>query len=307
MTKCLNALITQDYPHHNYEIIIVDDQSTDHTLERLKSLKTRQTIILQNPRREKYHSSKKAALEWGILKARGPILLFTDADCQPPPSWIKTMVSFFDASTGLVAGFSPQTARNALLNRLLNIDAGAAAVVSAASIGWGRGITCTGRNLAYRKKAFDDIGGFNATPDSLSGDDDFMLQAISRHPGWKIKYALDVDARVPAQGPDTVNRFLQQKNRHISAGKHYPFVAKVLFAVYHISNLLLWLSLLAAFFSFYFLLFFFVKFFVDFFILRFFLGHFSEKINKGFLVWELLFLYYNVIAGPFSFIKQRIW
>ena len=307
--NCLDALLVQDYPQHKFEIIVVNDQSTDCTREQLdKFSKNERILILQNPGQENFKSSKKAALALGISKSKGNILLFTDADCKPPPSWITVMLSFFDASTGLVAGFSPQTTNNTMLAPLLQIDAAAAALVSAASIGLGRGITCTGRNLAYRKQAYMDVGGFAETPNSLSGDDDFMLQAISHFRRWKVRYAFEIDAVVPAQGPNSLKAFLRQKQRHISASKYYPLLAKILFASYHFLNLFLWLTLLLACIRFYFFFAFAAKMCVDYFLLKSFLTRFAKKINfKAFLMWELLFLYYNVIIGPIALIKKIEW
>ena len=63
-------------------------------------------------------------------------MLFTDADCVPPRTWAKAMVSRFSKETGLVAGFSPQRAMGKKIwNGFLFLDSLAAAFVAAASIG----------------------------------------------------------------------------------------------------------------------------------------------------------------------------
>ncbi len=310
VAACLQALLNQDYPERHFEIIVVDDFSTDCTPKHLAGFAKNQTIrILQNSSQKKFQSSKKCALELGILHAKGDILLFTDADCLPPMSWITGLVQLFDPTTGLVAGFSPQQSEKKWLNSILHMDAAAAAVVSAATIGFGRGLTGAGRHLAYRKQAYFDVGGFAALPDSLSGDDDFMLQAVSRHPAWQVKYNLHTDAVVPSTGPDTLRHFLQQKQRHISAGQYYPFTAQLGFALFHFFNVVMWLFFLGGLFLTPCLLIpFALKLFLDYFLLSKFLTLFKLKIDlKMFPFWEALFLYYNTILGPIGFIKKIKW
>ncbi|MBN1561286.1 glycosyltransferase [candidate division KSB1 bacterium] len=308
--NCLDALSAQDYPRTKYEIIVVDDQSTDGTLERLVKFAEKQPILLlQNSQRGKYRSTKKSALELGISRARGDIMLFTDADCLPGKTWLKAMVEYFDEETALVAGFSPQTATNKVLRHLLTVDAAAAALVAAAAIAAGRGITCSGRNLAYRKDAFTAVGGFARTPDSVSGDDDFVLQAISMRRRWKIRYAFDKSTMVLSAGPQNVKSFLQQKRRHISAGKYFPRTAQAGFALFSLINALIWLSAFSGLFIAPALVLpLLLKFGLDYAILRWFLHHFTIKVRwSNFLLWELLYFYYNSISGPVGLLKKERW
>lgn len=308
--NCLHALLEQNYPRSQYEIIIVDDQSTDGTFDLLTRFAQMHPVtVLQNLRRGKYRSAKKSALELGVARAQGEIVLFTDADCLPGKNWLRGMVDYFDEETGLVAGFSPQIAEKKMTSHLLTLDAGAAAFVAAATVSAGHGITCSGRNLAYRKEAFMDAGGFAAAPDSLSGDDDFILQAISRHARWKVRYALTSSTAVPSMGPENVRAFLRQKERHLSAGKYFPGTAQVGFVLFHLANAVIWFAAvvgilrapllllpLAA------------KCAVDYAVLRWFLQHFTIQIYwPGFLLWEPLYFYYNCISGPVGLLKKERW
>lgn len=313
IVDCLTALVAQDFGQEQMQIIVVDDNSSDGTLQRMHAFADESIACihcLENPNPSKYKSSKKAALEAAVEKARGDILLFTDADCRPEKGWVRSMISMFDDSVGLVAGFSPQTAPGGFWGDVLQIDAASAAFVAAGTIGLGRGVTCTGRNLAVRRRALFDIGGYASLPDSLSGDDDFLLHNISRHPRWKVKYAFDPASVVPAAGPQNVRCFLQQKKRHLSAGRDFQPLSQFLYALFHLANLAIWLALPAAFYFRAPLLLapLAAKIISDYFCLHYFLNIFQKKIHlKAFLFWEPLFLFYNIFAGPGLFWGNLVW
>ncbi|MBN1552281.1 glycosyltransferase [bacterium] len=84
---CLNALRNQDYPAEKYEIIVVNDGSTDNTVT-LATPYAR--VITQSPK------GPAAARNLGAAYANGDILLFTDADCQPERQWISKMIKRFE-------------------------------------------------------------------------------------------------------------------------------------------------------------------------------------------------------------------
>ena len=189
------------------------------------------------------------------------------------------------------------------------IDAAAAAFVASGTIGLGRGVTCAGRNLAVRKQALLDIGGYAALPDSLSGDDDFVLQKISAHPKWNVRYAFGADTVVPAVGPNSMGGFIKQKQRHISAGRYFSFFAQSAFALFFAANFVLWIGFIVApFYNLLWMLPFLAKLLLDYFVLFTFSSRFDKRFAApAFLIWEPLYLYYNVIVGPLAFFKKIKW
>lgn len=85
--QCLSALMKQSYPRELYEVIVVDDGSTDQTSH----------IIRQFPVRYLHQDNQgpATARNAGAAAGTGDILLFTDADCVPDPHWIEEMSAAF--------------------------------------------------------------------------------------------------------------------------------------------------------------------------------------------------------------------
>ncbi len=72
-------------------------------------------------------------------------------------------------------------------------------IAGAGLIGSGNPIICNAANIAYRKKAFEDVGGFDYQMRLSSGDDELLMQKIHRDSDYKIKFALDRNAIVIQQ------------------------------------------------------------------------------------------------------------
>src|SRR3989344_6165738 len=85
LPRCLTALKNQNYPKENYEIMVLDNGSTDQTAQSAKKMGA--TVYLYT----KVHKGG-AILQFGAKKANAPIIAFTDADTKAPSDWLKTAV-----------------------------------------------------------------------------------------------------------------------------------------------------------------------------------------------------------------------
>ncbi|NNK32927.1 MAG: glycosyltransferase family 2 protein [Xanthomonadales bacterium] len=81
--RCMTALLEQDYPRDDYEIIAVDNGSSDDSRQRLGRYPV---IVIDEPRRGSY-----AARNAGVRVSSGRLLAFTDSDCAPRPDWLRTI------------------------------------------------------------------------------------------------------------------------------------------------------------------------------------------------------------------------
>ena len=122
----------------------------------------------------------------------------------------------------------PDTGSGGPAAAFIQIDALTLAVMAAGTIGIGWATTCSGRNLSYRKKVFDEIGGFSEISSFVSGDDDLFLHTVRSRTAWNTRYAVDPQAAVPSYVTGTLRSFFNQRTRHALkiqgiSGRHKTF------------------------------------------------------------------------------------
>jgi len=245
LANCLEALTWQDYPADKFELVVVNDRSTDATAAVLSQWSSRfsrfrTATIYATPASI---APKKYALKKGIEVSCNEILCFTDADCQPPAHWLSDLTAEFTQDVGMVVGLAPLTtavsAAPPLWQKLLVYESWLNNLFALAAIRQGFPLSCTGRNLAYRKTAFNQIQGFNEIAHSLSGDDDLLMHLIQKKTSWQIAAMADSEAAVTSKTVGSLRQLWTQRTRHFSTGKYYPIEKKLFYLIWHGTTILL--------------------------------------------------------------------
>lgn len=214
--RCLGSLRAQTYPPELYEILVIDDGSTDRTGEIATEVAQQASNVRLLRLRSGGH--KPTALAAGIAQARGEVLLATDADCIVPQGWIGSMVKHFNETTDFVAGPVVERPGQGLISELSRIEFLGLMGVAAGLIGSGTPIFCNGANIAYRKEAFTEAGGFGA---GHASDDEALLQRIHhRNPG-SVVFSVDPESVVITDPPETFREFWLQRVRWSSKRRVY--------------------------------------------------------------------------------------
>ena len=244
IARCLDALLAQDYPRDRIEVVIVDDRSSDRTSEIARAYEGRHPRLrVLRVKETRYACPKKNALALGIARSRGELILTTDADCRPGPGWVAGLVRHFAPDVGMVAGHSPPDLSGGILSRVLALEAVAKAGLAAGSVGLGLPLSCAGRNLAYRREAFEAVGGFDRIGHIVAGDDVLLMRLIASRTPWKIRYATEPETLVPTSaGPSSPGRLYHQKVRHASKPLHYGPAILALAGVLYLFHALLLLG-----------------------------------------------------------------
>jgi len=218
----LEDIIAQDYPKHLTEIIFVDDHSTDRTSEIIRQYADRGVKLIVLNESTALNSYKKKAISRAIDESTGELMVATDADCRMGKSWLSTMVNYYEAENPLMIA-APVTyfEERSFFELLQTLEFGFLIGMGAGFIGNGSASHCNGANLAYRKDTFYQVGGFKGIDDVASGDDELLLQKISRQYPGKIGFLKDYDAMVFTHAKHTIGEFMQQRRRWASKSTKY--------------------------------------------------------------------------------------
>jgi glycosyltransferase involved in cell wall biosynthesis len=247
ISACLESLLAQDYPAERFEIVVVDDHSTDATFRVAERAGAGQPVPLRVVRAPECPSGvgpKKNALAYGIERSAGEILLFTDADCRVPRRWIRAIIEHYDADTGAVGGAVLPVQSAELGLSLLWLERLLVHYSAAAAMGWGSPASASGGNLSYRRAVYDQLGGI-ARLDVSSGDDDLMVQAIARA-GWRVRFASGRDSLVKEERTPNAARHFGAAVRHQSTVPYYPWHWRAAFALSVVSGALTLFTVVAA-------------------------------------------------------------
>jgi glycosyltransferase involved in cell wall biosynthesis len=244
----LPSILTQDYP--DYEVIVVDDCSTDDTdliLQKFQAMypRLRTSVIKED---KKFTHAKKLAVTIGIKAAKNDRLLFTDADCQPESNqWIRQMSDHFTEKVSIVLGYGGYFSQPGFLNRFIRYDTLMIALNYFSFALLRIPYMGVGRNLAYRRSLFYDGKGFASHFHLASGDDDLFVNEHATRTNTAIVVSPESHTRsAPKQ---SFERWSFQKKRHFSTSNLYKPGHKILLGLEPLSRLLFYVSFVILLFS----------------------------------------------------------
>lgn len=209
--NCIKHLLQQNYPPERLSILVIDDHSTDNTAALAAKYRSPRLSLLPLSDEQ---AGKKAAIEAGAAHAKSPVLLTTDADCEPPPGWAKTMVSYLEAYqlqavSGPVCFKKPASA----LQRFQALDFTGMMILTAAGLETRTWIMGNGASLAYRRPAFEAVNGYEGNRHRASGDDVFLLTKLNQHYPGQVGFLPAASASVLTPPAPDWPSFVQQRLR----------------------------------------------------------------------------------------------
>ncbi len=236
LQKHLHSLLQQDYP--DYEVIVVDDCSTDESLITLSEFKKMYTHLHYThiEMNEKFSHGKKLAVAIGIKAAKHEWMLFTDADCKVTDNqWLRTMASQFSEQNSIILGYGAYQIRKSFLNNWLRFDTFFIGLQYLSAALAGIPYMGVGRNMAYRRSLFFGGKGFTSHIDLISGDDDLFVNEHARSSNTKVVLA---PSSITFSEPETQwNGWFRQKSRHLTTGGRYRLSSKIYLGLEIISRL----------------------------------------------------------------------
>jgi poly-beta-1,6-N-acetyl-D-glucosamine synthase len=237
LKKHLPLFLSQDYD--DYEVVVVNDCSTDNTEDVLMDLRTeyphlRFTTIQPD---KKFTHGKKLAVTVGVKSAIHEHMLFSDADCYPATDqWISKMSSHFVQEKELVLGVGKYERQRGLLNLVIRYETLFTAIQYLSFAMRGKAYMGVGRNMGYMKKLFYRHKGFASHLKVLSGDDDLFVNESTTKTNTAVE--LSHESFTLSIPPGSYLQWFKQKKRHLSTGKYYRVSSKLRLGTEYASRIL---------------------------------------------------------------------
>ena len=204
--QALRSLLAIDYPA--FDILVVDDGSTDQTFELARTLEGKhQGITLQVVRKQ--NGGKASALNTGIALAKTPFILCMDGDSRLTPDTLRhAMRHFADPRVGAVAGNVKVVNRNNMWTRLQALEYIEGLNLARRAQGFLRAVNIIpGPIGVFRREALIGVGGYDT--DTFAEDADLTLKILTN--GWHIVY--EERAIAWTEAPESYLDLIKQRYR----------------------------------------------------------------------------------------------
>ena len=209
----------QDYPQDRFNVIVMDDGSTDQTANIVNEITEKVSYsIIYVLNTGSYNNitwnGKKSMIMQAVGISKASIILQTDGDCRVGPKWISVLAaSFKDPKIQFLTGPVIYKYQNGNYHQMLQMDLAGLIVSSAAMINLNLPVMASGACMAYRKETFEDLGGYKSNLDYSSGDDSFLMHAVSKNYPGSIKFIKNTEAVSYTVAPGSWTDFYNQRIR----------------------------------------------------------------------------------------------
>jgi cellulose synthase/poly-beta-1,6-N-acetylglucosamine synthase-like glycosyltransferase len=238
----LNCIADQNFPKASFEVIIVNDNSTDRTFEIASGTYGIDKLIVINNKGK----GKKQALRTGINTSSGNLIITTDADCRMEKDWIRTIAAFYEKyNPDMIICPVKLESKKSFFNRFQELEFLSLQGITAGSALSGNATMCNGANLAFTRDSYFKHSD-HLHDEIASGDDIFLLHNLKKDSNTKILWIESVDALITTTSSSTFRSFLKQRKRWISKGKAYSDMFTIYLGIATFITIFLQGSLLVA-------------------------------------------------------------
>jgi cellulose synthase/poly-beta-1,6-N-acetylglucosamine synthase-like glycosyltransferase len=299
---CIVSLKNLSYDKNSLEIFLINDNSSDNTKEiMLAETKGLQHFKVIDSSKESSSNlkGKANALDTAIKQSTGEVIIGTDADCKINPDWVQETLKFYDDKTAMVCGITFINFEKSLFHKIQGLDWIYLQTLASASSGINMTLSCIGNNLSFRKKVYEDLGGYGNIKFSVTEDLALMQEIHAKK--LIIKYPINKNSLVETQACKDLNELFKQKRRWFRGGLKINPLGLLLGLEMYPVNLILVFGLFFLPWEVY-ILFVLVKFLSDLILVSRPLKIYNfTSLYKYFLHFELFFAFYGLVL-PWTFL-----
>jgi cellulose synthase/poly-beta-1,6-N-acetylglucosamine synthase-like glycosyltransferase len=223
---CIASLLAQEYPPSLFEVIVVDDHSTDNTASLVRQVNDPRVRLISLEEHlapeERLNAYKKKAIEIGVAHSTGSLIVTTDADCTVSSRWLLLLGACYEEKNPVfIAAPVAYIDETSFLKRFQSLDFMTLQGITGASVYRKAHTMCNGANLAYSKAVFHEVGGFRNIDAIASGDDMLLMHKMYKRYPDRITFLKSPEAIVRTQPMPTWKAFFNQRIRWASKADKY--------------------------------------------------------------------------------------
>ncbi len=218
LPRCLSHLAAIRYPGEHTEFNLVDDESSDRTLDifREYAAKDSRFRVFSTKDEPRTLIGKQRPLNLGIRESAGEIVLVADADVAVRPGWVMAHVSAYENNVGVAGGTTRVDPRGGgFFARLQAAELISKIAVAMGCAGHGIPLTIMGNNISFLRKAYDAVGGFETMKPRIV-EDLALMNAITRQAGYRLGWAAGRDGMVDSTPEGKLTTFIEQRRRWLN-------------------------------------------------------------------------------------------
>jgi len=236
----LGDISSQDYCRDLFEVIVVDDNSTDETYQIANGFNSiRRIKAVRNS-----GAGKKSAIKTGIGLASGKLIITVDADCRLGISWLKAIVSYYEKEKArMIICPVRLKGENGFFNRFQELEFLSLQGITAGSAVAGDPVMCNGANLSFTRESYNRHSG-DLHEEISSGDDIFLLHSMKKENQKDIIWLESRDATATTCTSPSLKSFISQRARWLSKAGAYTDISTKSLAIVTLVAVLVQISTL---------------------------------------------------------------
>lgn len=239
----LSDLSLQSYDKSKFEVIVIDDHSEDESSSIVKEFGNQCDFDLRLINLETV-SGKKAAITSGVGAAKNEIIITTDGDCKVDRDWIAAYALHYEEHDLQMLAAPVRMNGKSIIAQLQTIEFASLIGFGAAAIQSGNPSTCNGANMSYKKKAFEEVNGYQGNEQIPSGDDEFLLQKLHAKYPSSVGFLKNIKSIVHTPAKETFIDLVNQRIRWSSKWKFHKNWFARFAAIYIFTDYLMYLIMI---------------------------------------------------------------
>lgn len=315
LSDLLESVASLEYPNHLFEIIFVDDDSDDDSVDlimRFLSNARNDIKVIKNKRTS--NAPKKDAITTAVNHSKNKWIITTDADCILPKYWLDSFDAFIQKTNAkCIAAAITYTNSDSFLNQFQLLDILSLQGATIGGFGIKKPFLCNGANFGYEKALFQELNGFEGNTDMASGDDIFLLEKVTKTHPEQLHYLKCEHAIVKTQSQPSWKDLISQRIRWAAKTSAYNnwfgkftglivllmnglVISTLLLSIFNIFNFKIWLYILI------------IKLNIDFFLIYKSAYFFNQKtVLRSFVFGFIVYSFFSFYVAFMSLFKTYKW